>query len=298
MLRPSTAGCSHRAQTAVLAADESCTATGKTSRGQTRWSSLAKIGLVLGLAGFAAGGCKHSERGALVAPAGAADWQAHLQPAFDDGVTATPVRLTGRAPNDVKDQRLFGVRLGCADIVMLGTVEHVWDRQLHQGRPVQQIDVTLGEVLLGHLDKRVSKDQSLRVEVTDPLEGELQTRQVMLFLRWAPGQQPEYHHHLILVEPELLAGVQAQIRHAEQAGKLPKKPKKRRRRSKRRKKASSTGARCGYDEVRDIVEAQALVEAPEEEPDKQGEPGEGAKDAAKKPDKAPDSPKASETKRP
>ncbi len=226
-------------------------------------------------------GCKATTRGALVPPAGASEWEAHLQPAFDDGMTTTPVRLTGRAPNDVKDQRLFGVRLGCADIVLLAGIDHVWDRRLHQGRPVQQVDLTLGDVLLGYLDKKVSADQTFRVEVTDPLAGELQESEVMVFLRWAPGEQPEYHHHLMLADPELLAGVQAQIRHAEQAGKLPKKPKQRRKRKRKRKsKASSTGARCGYDEVKDILQAQAIVESePEPEPEKATP---GAKDTSKR----------------
>jgi len=196
-------------------------------------------------------------------------------------MTATPVRLTGRAPNDVLDQRLFGVRLGCADLVMLAQVDHIWDRGLHAGRPEQHVDLTLGDVLLGHLDKRVSADQTLHVEVSDPLAGDLQTQQLMVFLRWAPGEQPEFHHHLMLVEPDLLAGVLAQIRHAEQAGKLPKTPKRQRKR-KRRKKDSSTGARCAYDEVADIVQAQAIVEASQ-----QAEPETGPEGSKKKEAEAP-----------
>lgn len=165
---------------------------------------------------------RKATRGELAPPAGAAAWDGRLGVVFDDGYTAVPVALAGRAPIDVMDQRRFSQRLGYADLVVLVTVDQVWSRGLHGGAPQQRLDVTLGDVLLGELPKGTQLGQVLRVRGDDEaLPATLTGRVMLLFVRWAPGDTPAYHHHVMPADGEAVDWIQSMVRHARAEGKLP-----------------------------------------------------------------------------
>lgn len=169
--------------------------------------------------------CSQSRSGSgeLAAPAGAAAWDSRFGLVFDDRFTGVPVQLVGRAPIDVTDQRRFGQRLGYADLVVLMTVDQVWSRGLYSGQPGQRLDVTLGKVLLGELPKGTQLAQvlHLRSGEGDPLPAALVGTVMLLFVRWAPGERPAYHHHVMPADAEAIAVIEAMVRHARAEGKLP-----------------------------------------------------------------------------
>lgn len=179
---------------------------------------LAALVLVLATA------CARTRGGGdLAPPPDAAAWDSRLAVVFDDHYTGVPVQLSGRAPIDVMDQRRFGQRLGYADLVALMTVDQVWSRGLYGGVASQRLDVTLGKVLLGELPKgtRLSQVLQLRTSEGDELPATLTGRAMLLFVRWAPGERPAYHHHVMPADAEAIAVIAAMVRHARAEGKLP-----------------------------------------------------------------------------
>ncbi|MBL9104977.1 MAG: hypothetical protein JNL82_28790 [Myxococcales bacterium] len=214
-----------------------------------RFASASRRLAALGLtASLLAGGCAgKSARGELGAPADATEWDSRLGLVFDDRYTAVPVELTGRAPIDVMDQRRFSQRMGYADLVVLVTVDQVWSRGLHGGDPQQRLDVTLGEVLLGELPKGTELAQVLRIRgnaQADPLPAALIGQVMLLFVRWAPGERPAYHHHVMPADAEAVDWIQSMVRHARAEGKLPSEGAKSRA-SRRAQRKAARAARAG-----------------------------------------------------
>jgi hypothetical protein len=162
----------------------------------------------------------YSRTGALEPPSGAPQWEAKYASAFNDDYTREPINLSGRAPNDVLDQRLFAERLGHAHIVARVTVEQVWGRGRYEGRKDQFLDVVIEEVLMGELPKRTKDEQLLRISGQDPLPGSLQGQSMVLFVRWAPKSVPAYHHHLMPADQEIVAYIEAMVQHARNEGVL------------------------------------------------------------------------------
>lgn len=173
--------------------------------------------LVLGLAGA----CKdRSSSGELTPPNDAVPWDAQHAQYFDDDYTKQSINLRGRAPHDVRDQRLLATRLGYSDIVAEVEVLQVWGRGRYKGSQEQYLELEVKQLLLGELVKGTSNEQFLMVRAEDELPGTLQGQSLLLFLRWAPGQVPPYHYHLMPVEPEAMAYIAAVIEHAKAEGVL------------------------------------------------------------------------------
>jgi hypothetical protein len=182
---------------------------------------VARLALVA-LCATAIAGCKarRGSRGELSPPDDAPAWEERFGFAFDDDYTDAELELRGRAPHDVLDQKLFGARIGYAAIVALVQVEQVWGRGRYQGKHAQYIDVELGDVLFGELPKGTRTSQMLRLRGEDDTPADLQGKQLVLFLRWAPGNDPAYHHHLMLASDEIVAYIRALVSHARQEGAL------------------------------------------------------------------------------
>lgn len=187
-------------------------------------------GASLLLALVAAVGCRGKTAGELRPPSGTPAWDSRLEALFDDRCTPTPIELTGRAPGDVLDQRRFSQRLGYADIVVLVTVEQVWSRTLLGGRPQQRVEISLGEVLRGKLPRGVAKEQLLHLRDVEELPTDAVGRVMLLFVEWAPGESPAFHHHLMQASEPVITLIQAMVRDARAAGKLEDGTKKKRRR--------------------------------------------------------------------
>ena len=157
--------------------------------------------------------------GELRPPKDAPEFDTQFLRAFDDDFTPQKIQLSGRAPNDVIDQRLFAARLGYADIVMQCTVAQVWAKGRHQQDEKEQfLDVELGDVLLGKLPKGTMKEQLLVVSGEDDLPGELRGEELILFVKWAPGEVPPYHHHLMPSDEDTLEFIHAMVDHAKAEG--------------------------------------------------------------------------------
>ncbi|HEY8377101.1 MAG TPA: hypothetical protein VIK91_11455 [Nannocystis sp.] len=188
--------------------------------------------MLLGLA-LAAPACGSRARGELRPPDGAPAWDARLAALFDDRFTPTPVTLTGRAPGDVLDQLRFSQRLGHADLIVLAKVEQVWSRTLFGGEPQQRVEVTLGRVLLGRLPRKAPTSQVLVLRGAEELPTAAVGREMLLFIAWAPGEVPAYHHHFMPATDDAVALIEAMVRHARSAGQLDDGPTGKRRRRKR-----------------------------------------------------------------
>ncbi|MCA9636902.1 MAG: hypothetical protein KC420_12825 [Myxococcales bacterium] len=206
---------------------------------QRGWRALgAPVGFALLLGLGATSGCKPKEV-PLAPPAGTPAMDPTHAAYFDDGLTATPVVLVGRAPADVVDQGLFAHRLGHADLVVVVTIEDMWERS--RGKGAQRgVEVELGEVLLGEVPKRTSARQELRVVTQDPLPGELRGQRFILFVRWSPGERPPERHHLMVADDATIEVIEAMVAHATEAGALKKGVKKR---TKRGARAGGKGAK-------------------------------------------------------
>lgn len=207
--------------------------------------SLAALSLALVL------GCKaRSASGELTPPGDAESWDPRYVDVFDDDYTRAPIHLDGRAPNDVRDQRLFAARLGESNVVAEVKVEQVWGQGRYQGRQDQFLEVEIQQLLLGQLVKGTADTQFLLVEAEDPLPGVLQGQSLLLFLRWAPGESPPYHHHLMPMDSEAMTYIAALIEHAKAEGVLDAegvpvddgKGRKKKGRGKRKKKKSKGDA--------------------------------------------------------
>lgn len=177
-------------------------------------------GIVLALMLALTGCAKRGARGDLAPPADAAAWDPIYDNTFDDHYNQTALELSGRAPGDVIDQRRLAQRLGFADLVLLVHVDQVWSRGLYGGTANQRLDVTLGRVLLGVLPKGTRMDQVLSLRGGEELPGDLTGRVMLLFLRWAPGEGPGYHHHVMPADDAVIAWIDAMARHARALGKL------------------------------------------------------------------------------
>jgi hypothetical protein len=198
---------------------------------------LCKVALL----SVALAGCKSkSSRGELSPPDDAPAWEERYGVAFDDDYTSADLQLGGRASHDVFDQQLFAARLGYAAIIVLAKVEQVWGRGRYQGRRAQYLDVELGEVLLGELPKGTRKSQLIRLRGEDDVPADLQGRQLVFFVRWAPGADPAYHHHLMPAEPKIVEYIRALVKHAREEGALDGVGKgKSKRKARRRAKAGA-----------------------------------------------------------
>lgn len=207
---------------------------------------VARLALVA-LCAIAIAGCKsrRGNRGELSPPDDAPAWEQRFAVAFDDDYTDAELELRGRAPHDVLDQQLFASRLGHAAIVALVEVEQVWGRGRYRGRHAQYIDVELGDVLFGELPKGVRSSQMLRLRGEDDVPADLAGQQLVLFLRWAPGADPAYHHHLMPANEDIVAYIRALVAHARAEGALDgggKAKAKRRARKARRRGDQDDGA--------------------------------------------------------
>lgn len=166
-------------------------------------------------------GCKdRRSTGELIPPSDAAAWDSRHAQYYDDDYTRQPVNLRGRAPHDVRDQRLLAARLGYSDVIAEVEVLQVWGRGRYQGRQEQYLELEIKQLLLGELRKETNDKQLVMVRAEDELPGTLQGQSLLLFLRWAPEQVPPYHHHLMPVEPEAMAYIAAVIEHAKAEGVL------------------------------------------------------------------------------
>jgi hypothetical protein len=186
-------------------------------------------------------GCKSKgSHGQLYPPDDAPKWEDRFSSAFDDDYTSADLQLEGRAANDVLDQRLFVARLGYSAIIVLVRVEQVWGRGRYQGKKTQFLDVELGEVLFGELPKGTEPSQLVEITGEDDVPGDLQGKQLVLFVRWAPGEEPPYHHHLMPAVDDIVGYIRALVKHAKDEGQLDKRATKGKR-GKRRAEAEASG---------------------------------------------------------
>jgi hypothetical protein len=195
---------------------------------------------VLSLASWSAlAGCRHSSNsGELGAPASASAWDTRLEQLFDDRFTPSAVELTGRAPGDVLDQRRFSQRLGYANVILLVRVDQVWSRTLFGGQPQQRVEVTLGRTLRGSLPRKTTPSQVLVLRGAEELPADAVGRVMLMFVAWAPGEIPAYHHHLMPADENVVELIEAMVRHARKEGKLDESDG----RKKRRKRGTDTGS--------------------------------------------------------
>ena len=233
----------------------------KLSRGAQPGATLGRVNrlrtplvtalLALPLALAVAGGCKaRNSKGSLAEltpPKHAPAWESRFAVAFDNSYTPTAVHLQGRAPNDVLDQQLFQARLGHAAIVVLVRVGQVWGKGRYQGRQDQFLELEFGEVLLGSLPKAAPERLMVQVKSADDLPGSLNGEVMLLFLRWDTETDPPFHHHLMPADGELIALIQAMVKHAQVEGVIDnkgdeKKPGKRGRKGRKGRKSKNGGA--------------------------------------------------------
>lgn len=208
------------------------------------WLSVAQAGLVLGVLTIGVAGCRHGSKTGELAPGGdVAAWEHRFAVAFDDAYTREPINLVGRAPHDVLDQRLFAARLGHASIVAKVSVDQVWGRGRHEGDQDQYLDVTIDRVLMGELPKNTNEQQLLPVRANDELSAALQGEDMILFVRWAPGAKPPFHHHLMPSDPELEGYIEALVEHAQGEGVLDGSGTVASKRGKKKKKKKAKGGK-------------------------------------------------------
>lgn len=207
---------------------------------------LARFLVVATVALFADGCRNRNPTGELQPPRGAPEWENRYAVAFDDAYTREPINLSGRAPNDVLDQRLFAARLGHAHVVALVTVDQVWGRGRYQSDQNQYLDVAFEKTLMGELPKDTDEEQLLRISGEDELPGSLQGQTMVLFVRWAPDERPAYHHHLMPADEEIVTYIDAMVQHAQDEGVLDddgsRSKRKRRKKSKRKRERAEERA--------------------------------------------------------
>ncbi len=204
------------------------------------WQFIATLGLAATLA--SASGCKdRNTTGELTAPGDATEFEGKHTKAFDDDYTDATVQLSGRAPNDVLDQQLFAARLGFADVLAVVKVEQVFGKGRYEGRKEQFVSISIEEVLMGTLPKGTEPGQLLVVKGEDDLPSDLHDQTLLLFIKWAPGDAPSYHHHLMPAEGELLTYIGAMVKHAQgegvldQDGEVSKRPRRKSRKDRKKR---------------------------------------------------------------
>lgn len=204
------------------------------------------------LVSAALAGCKSkSTRGELSPPDDAPAWEERYGVAFDDDYTSADLQLGGRASHDVFDQQLFAARLGYAAIIVLARVEQVWGRGRYQGRRAQYLDVELGDVMLGELPKGTRSSQMIRLRGEDDVPADLQGKQLVLFVRWAPGADPGYHHHLMPAEDKIVDYIRSLVKHAREEGALDTSSKGKAKRKARRRAKGNASAGAEADDSGD-----------------------------------------------
>jgi hypothetical protein len=215
-------------------------------------TSLATLILALMLPTLGLGvGCKNRKQAdgtlaELVAPKDARPWESRFAVAFDNSYTPTALNLQGRAPNDVLDQQLFQARLGHADVIVLVRVAQVWGKGRYQGRHDQFVELEVGEALLGNLPKDTPDHLMIQVSASDELPGSLQGRVMLLYVRWDPGSEPPYRHHLMPADEDVVALIKAMVKHAQAEGVLDAKGAEKKSGKRRRgRKAKKRGAEVG-----------------------------------------------------
>ena len=202
--------------------------------------------LLLTLAGVGTACQARSATGELTPPSDAPAWEgSRFRVTFDDDYTQQAINLQGRAPHDVRDQRLLAARMGFSHVIAQVKVLQIWGKGLYQGRQDQYLEVEIEELLLGGLVKGTSDRQLVLVKAEDELPGSLQGQSLVMFLRWDPGASPPYHHHLMPVESGAMAYIAALIQSAKAEGVLddqgvPVEPSRRGRKRKRRGQAEAT----------------------------------------------------------
>lgn len=194
------------------------------ARMRSRWLArllglVGPLGLLVVLGSL--GACRaRSSTGELTPPNGAPAWDARFADTFDDDYTPQAINLSGRAPHDVRDQRLLAARLGHSDVIAQVKVLQVWGRGRYQGRQDQFLEIEIEQLVMGELVKGTADRHFVLVRAEDELPGVLQGQELLLFIHWAPGQVPPYRHHLMPVEPEAMAYLAAVIQHAKAEGVL------------------------------------------------------------------------------
>ncbi len=219
--------------------------------------------LVSALVASAAPACKNKS-GTLEPPRGADAWDPEYARFFDDGLTELPVTLSGRAPNDVRDQKRFGMRLGYSDLVILTEVSQSWSRGLGERRQKHYVEVKLKRVLLQQDRVKIPESETLRLVRDRPIPGDVQGKEMLLFLRWAPGEQPAYHHHLLIASDEMISTIEAMVKHAKREGQFGSKAERRKARRDKRKQAeadgdASPGANADLEELDGDLETSESV---------------------------------------
>jgi hypothetical protein len=180
-----------------------------------------RLALAALLAGLSLGGCKdRNATGELASPKDAAEFENQYRKAFDDDYTRQAVELRGRAPHDVLDQQLFAERLGYSDVLAKVRVQQVFGKGRYQGRKEQFIAIAIEEELIGAFPEGTDEEQLLLIKGDDPLPGDLNDATLLLFLKWAPGETPSYHHHLMPADDDLLAKIAAMVKLAQEEGVL------------------------------------------------------------------------------
>ncbi|RMG99204.1 MAG: hypothetical protein D6705_03840 [Deltaproteobacteria bacterium] len=183
-----------------------------------RRTLLVHLSFVLAMSWWVVGCAGRAGDGSLQPPRDAPPWEDVLSRAFDDSLTEEPVNLTGRAPHDVLDQRLFVERLGLSSLVCLADVDQVWARGRRTGDDRQFLDLRIERVLLGELPDDADPIQTVEVVADDELSGALQGASVIFFVRWAPDHDPPFHHHLLVATDEVVAWIEAAVDQARAAG--------------------------------------------------------------------------------
>ncbi len=180
----------------------------------SRWIAVATV-----VAGLSVCACKdRNATGELSSPEDATAFEGKHRKAFDDDYTPQNVELMGRAPNDVLDQQLFAERLGFADVVLQVRVRQVFGKGRYEGRKEQYVAVAIEEVILGGLPDQTDEEHLLVIRGEDELPGDLSDAPLLLFVKWAPGEVPSYHHHLMPADDALLEMIGAMVKHAQSEG--------------------------------------------------------------------------------
>ena len=235
--------------------------------------------LVGALVVLAAPACKNKS-GTLEPPRGAAAWDPEYARFFDDGLTELPVTLSGRAPNDVRDQKRFGMRLGYSDLVILTEVSQSWSRGLGERRQKHYVEVKLKRVLLQQERVKIPESETLRLVRDRPIPGDVQGQEMLLFLRWAPGEQPAYHHHLLIASEEMISTIEAMVKHAKREGQFGSKAERRKARREKRKQAEVESGSVRDEELEEIDADQEVSVDDSADTADASEPAESSAEAA------------------
>jgi len=186
-----------------------------------RRSRLLLAPLAIAALMVSSGACKDRNlTGELSSPDDAGEFESKHRKAFDDDYTPQSVELMGRAPNDVLDQKLFAERLGFADVLARVRVKQVFGKGRYQGRQDQYVAIEIEDVIMGELSEGTEPEQLLVIKGEDDLPADLSDAELLLFVKWAPGEVPSYHHHLMPADDDVVEMIGAMVKHAQENGVL------------------------------------------------------------------------------